>query len=135
MSTDYCFEQSEVIVTFKNKQDMEKRIEAFEKECAEYTEDSIYCPAYVYQTEQDKQELKGVVHLDSSGGADVDEIANLICKHFNKPNGTIGYAVAEESAGGYVRCAYGGEVVIKDGKAEKIVNVSNIRKFVESIKA
>lgn len=116
MSVNYNFEQSEVVVTFNSNIEMRKQIKAFEKECEEYTDDGIYCPAYVSQTDEDKKQLKGTVHLDSSGGAEVDEIAELICKHFPKANGTIGYSFAEESAGGYVRYAGGGEVYIKDGK-------------------
>lgn len=116
MSIDYNFTNCEVRIKFSSKEEMDKKVKDFERECAEYTEDSIYVPAYVYQTEEDKKELKGCVVVNESEYVEVDELANLICKHFPNSTGAIGWSYAEESAGGYVRCAGGGRLEIKDGK-------------------
>ena len=116
MSIDYNFTNCEVGVKFNNEKEMQEKIKAFEQECHEYTDDGIYVPAYIAQTDDDKKELKARVIVSESEYVETDELANLICKHFPTANGTIGWSYAEESAGGYVRCAGGGTVVIKDGK-------------------
>lgn len=117
MSIDYDFTNCEVSVTFNNKQEMQEKIKAFEADCKEYIADSIYVPAYIAQTDDDKKELKARVILsENTIGVETDELADLICKHFPTANGTIGWSYAEESAGQYVRCAGGGTIYIKDGK-------------------
>lgn len=116
MSIDYNFTNCEVGVTFNNEKEMQEKIKAFEAECKEYIEDSIYVPAYIAQTDDDKKELKARVIVSENEYVEIDELAELICKHFPTANGTIGWSFAEESAGGYVRCAGGGTTVIKDGK-------------------
>lgn len=116
MSIDYNFTNCEVSVKFNNEQEMQEKIKAFEAECKEYTDDGIYVPAYIAQTDDDKKELEARVIVSESEYVETDELANLICKHFPTANGTIGWSYAEESAGGYVRCAGGGTTVIKDGK-------------------
>lgn len=116
MSIDYNFTNCEVSVKFNNEKEMQEKIKAFEAECKEYTDDGIYVPAYIAQTDGDKTELKARVIVSESEYVEIDDLAELICKHFPTANGTIGWSYAEESAGGYVRCAGGGTVVIKDGK-------------------
>lgn len=116
MSIDYNFTKCEVSVEFNNEKEMQEKIKAFEAECKEYSEDSIYVPAYIVQTDDDKKELKAQVIVSENEYVEIDELANLICKHFPKSNGTIGWSYAEESASGYVRCAGGGRLEIKDGK-------------------
>lgn len=116
MSIDYNFTNCEVGVKFNNEKEMQEKIKAFEQECHEYTDDGIYVPAYIAQTDGDKKELKARVIVSENEYVEIDDLAELICKHFPTANGTIGWSFAEESAGGYVRCAGGGTVVIKDGK-------------------
>lgn len=58
MSIDYNFTNCEVSVKFNNAKEMEEKIKAFEQECHEYTDDDIYVPAYISQTDDDKKELK-----------------------------------------------------------------------------
>ena len=116
MSIDYNFTNCEVSVKFNNEKEMQEKFKAFEAECKEYTDDGIYVPAYIAQTDGDKTELKARVIVSESEYVEIDDLAELICKHFPTANGTIGWSYAEESAGGYVRCAGGGTVVIKDGK-------------------
>ena len=116
MSIDYNFTKCEVDVKFNTEQEMKDKITAFEQECHEYTDDGIYVPAYISQTDEDKKALKARVIVSENEYVETDELAELICKHFPTANGTIGWSFAEESAGGYVRCAGGGTVVIKDGK-------------------
>lgn len=116
MSIDYNFTNCEVSVKFNNEKEMQEKIKAFEAECKEYTDDGIYVPAYIAQTDDDKKELEARVIVSENEYVETDELANLICKHFPTANDTIGWSYAEESAGGYVRCAGGGTTVIKDGK-------------------
>lgn len=116
MSIDYNFTNCEVEVRFNNKKEMQKKIKAFEEECQEYRDDDIYVPAYISQSDEDKKELRARVIVSENEWVDTDELANLICKHFPTANGDIGWSYAEESAGGYVRCAGGGTTHIKDGK-------------------
>jgi hypothetical protein len=116
MSIDYNFTNCEVSVKFNSDIEMRKQIKEFEQECHEYTDDGIYVPAYIVQTDDEKKELKARVIVSESEYVEIDELAELICKHFPKSNGIIGWASAEESAGGYVRYAGGGRLEIKDGK-------------------
>lgn len=116
MSIDYNFTKCVVDVEFNSNIEMKKQIKAFEQECHEYMDDGIYVPAYISQTDKDKKALKAQVIVSESRYVETDELAELICKHFPKSNGTIGWSYAEESAGGYVRCAGGGTIYIKDGK-------------------
>lgn len=116
MSIDYNFTHCEVEVQFNNEQEMQEKIKAFEEEVQEYNENDIYIPAYISQKDDDKKELKARVIASDSKWVDTDELAKLICKHFPTANGDIGWADAEESAGGYVRFADGGTTHIKDGK-------------------
>ena len=116
MSVDYNFTKCEVDVEFTTEQEMKDKIKAFEHECHEYTDDGIYVPAYISQTDEDKKALKAQVIVSESEYVETDELADLICKHFPTANGTIGWSYAEESAGGHVRSAGGGTIYIKDGK-------------------
>lgn len=115
MSIDYNFTKCVVAVEFNSNIEMKKQIKAFEAERKECIEADMYIPAYISQTDEDKKALKAQVIVSVSEYVEVDELADLICTHFPKSNGTISWSYAEVSAGGYVRSADGGAIYIKDG--------------------
>ena len=115
MSIDYNFTTCKVDVEFNNAKEMKEKIKAFEAERKECIEADMYIPACISQTDEDKKALKAQVIVSVSEYVETDELADLICTHFPKSNGTISWSYAEVSAGGYVRSTGGGTIYIKDG--------------------
>lgn len=123
MSNEYTFLNADIEIKFENKNDMETRINNFNKELKEHNEavesgDAEYniC-ASVVQSETDKERLVASIEFDDGDTwSDVDSLVSYICKHFPNSNGFIGWAIAEESVNGYVRYANGGTIKIVNGK-------------------
>lgn len=122
MSMDYCFQQADVSIKFSNAKEMEQSIKKFNKEVEKidelYAEGSIDygIKSYAKGTDSDDLTAEIIIDSDSDEWVDIDKLAELICKYFPKANGTIGWASACESAGGFCRNAGGGYITITNGK-------------------
>lgn len=123
MSNEYTFLNANIEIKFENKNDMETRINNFNKELKEHNEavksgDAEYniC-ASVVQSENDKKDLVASIEFDEGNTwYDIDSFIYYVCKHFPNSNGFIGWAIAEESVRGYIRYANGGTIKIVNGK-------------------
>ena len=123
MSTEYTFLNADIKIKFENKNDMETRINNFNKDIKEHNEAvesgdaDYYIYASVVQDESDKERLVASIEFDEGDTwSDVDSLVCYICKHFPRSTGFIGWSCAEESGGGYVRYANGGTIKIVNGK-------------------
>lgn len=122
MSMDYCFKNADVVIKFANADECKKHIKAFNSEVEK--EDELYeggeydYPLKAYARVSDKDTLVAEIIIDSDSDecVDIDRLADLICEHFPTANGTIGWSVASESAGGFCRSADGGTITIENGK-------------------
>ena len=122
MSMDYCFQQADVSVKFSNAKEMEQSIKKFNKAVEKI--DKLYekgsvdygIKSYAQSSEYDDLTANIIIESDSDEWVDIDKLAELICKYFPKANGTIGWASACESAGGFCRNAGGGYITIENGK-------------------
>lgn len=123
MSTEYTFLNADIKIKFENKNDMETRINNFNKDIKEHNdatdngEADYYIYASVVQDDSDKEKLVATIEFDDGESwSDVDSLVEYICKNFPNSNGFIGWSCAEESGGGYVRYANGGTIKIVNGK-------------------
>ena len=122
MSMDYCFQQADVSVKFSNAKEMEQSIKKFNKAVEKI--DKLYengsvdygIKSYAQSSEYDNFTANIIIESDSNEWVDIDKLAELICKYFPKANGTIGWASACVSAGGFCRNAGGGFINIENGK-------------------
>lgn len=122
MSNEYTFLNADIEIKFENKNDMETRINNFNKALKEHNEavesGDAECNIYasVVQSETDKKNLVASIEFDEGNTwYDIDNFIYYVCKHFPNSNGFIGWAIAEESSGGYVRYANGGTIKIANG--------------------
>lgn len=121
MSQSLIYNACDVCAKFKNKEEMNKRVNAFVKEVEKWDK---HCKDVDYEddlvgalvsTEDDL--LLARIYLDDDGtnNYDTDKLAELICKHFPTATGTIGWA-SVDLRHGYCSYANGGTTEIKDGK-------------------
>lgn len=122
MSMDYEFTQTDVRVNFKDKQDMDNRIKAFEKDVQEhdtdYNEGEKDYPLNA-MVERVDNELCADILIGYTGEdtpIDIKELIRLICKHFPTANGNIYCAGASVSTSGFVRECGGNTWTIENGK-------------------
>lgn len=123
MSQSLSYTGCDVEVHFKNKEEMNKQIKAFEKEVEQWDaecQETDYCngnPVRAYVSVEDNDKLSAYVCIDDDGDSWINDekLVELICKHFPTANGTVGYAYVDLRRG-YCTYANGGETQIKDGK-------------------
>lgn len=123
MSQSLSYTGCDVEVHFKNKEEMDKQIKAFEKEVEQWDtecQETDYCngnPTRAYVSVEDNDKLSAYVCIDDDGETWINDekLVELICKHFPTANGTVGYANVDLRHG-FCTYASGGEIQIKDGK-------------------
>lgn len=123
MSICNNYASCEVKVVCESKEELDKRINAFNKEVEEYdnacVDNDYECvPTEGYVKRESDLVAYVLLHNDGEWDNDIEQLAELICKHFPSANGTLGWA-ATDMRNGVTTYANGGQIEIRDGKIAK----------------